>query len=113
MTGPASLKTGPPPAEVKDRRSLLLPVILSATFMQLIDVSAATARSPAAPPAVTAAIQQAVNHAVSAAGRTNFSRSIHRPSSTRSPYALCRACSSARCPHHPQAGGQPGQEDMS
>ncbi len=39
MTGQASLDTGPAPDAGKDRRYLLLPVILSATFMQLIDVS--------------------------------------------------------------------------
>jgi len=38
----------------------------------------ADARSPAAPPTVTAAIQRAVNHSVSAAERTNFSRSIQQ-----------------------------------
>ena len=39
MTDHTSLDTGPAPDPGKDRRYLLLPVILSATFVQLIDVS--------------------------------------------------------------------------
>ena len=54
MTGQASLGTGPSPAAVKDRRSLLLPVILSATFMQLIDVSIVNVAIPSIQASLTA-----------------------------------------------------------
>ena len=54
MTGQASLGTGPSPAAVKDRRSLLLPVILSATFIQLIDVSIVNVAIPSIQASLTA-----------------------------------------------------------
>lgn len=54
MTGQASLTTGPSPAGVKDRRFLLLPVILSATFMQLIDVSIVNVAIPSIQASLTA-----------------------------------------------------------
>ena len=54
MTRPASLDTGASPAGAKDRHSLLLPVILSAAFMQLIDVSIVNVAIPSIQASLTA-----------------------------------------------------------